>query len=147
MMVAINILTSRKKKVDTSIKNILNAMEQGVFTASTKARLEELEQEQAKLSRSIEMEKALRPTHTRARVVYWLEQFRGGDINDPAYRENLVRIFVNAIYLYDDGRIKIALNFAGDNNTVDLNFIENADNSDAESVRISLKEVHHEKDL
>ena len=139
----INILTSRKKKVDTSIKNILNAMEHGVFTASTKARLEELEQEQAKLSRSIETEKALRPTHTRARVVYWLEQFRGGDINDPAYRENLVRIFVNAIYLYDDGRIKIALNFAGDNNAVDLSFIESADNSDSESVRISLKEVHH----
>lgn len=78
----------------------------------------------------------------RVRVVYWLEQFRGGDINDPVYRENLVRIFVNAIYLYDDGHIKIALNFAGDSNTVDLNFIESADNSDAESVRISLKEVH-----
>ena len=122
----IGALTARQKQVDTSIKNILSAMEQGIFTTSTKSRLEELEQEQAKLSRSIETEKVLRPTHTRERVVYWLEQFRGGDIDDPAYREKLVHIFVNAIYLYDD-HIKIALNFSGNGNTVDLNFIENAD--------------------
>lgn len=122
----ISVLTSRQKKVDASIKNLLAAIEQGIITTSTKSRLEELEQEKAKLTRSIETETALRPTHTRARVVYWLEQFRGGDIQDPAYREKLVHIFVNAIYLYDD-HIKIALNFAGNNNTVDLAFIEKAD--------------------
>lgn len=96
----IGALSNRKKQVDASIKNLLSAIEQGIITASTKSRLEELEQEQVKLTRSIETEKALRPTHTRDRVVYWLEQFRGGDIQDPAYREKLVRIFVNAIYLY-----------------------------------------------
>jgi len=126
---AISVLTSRQKQVESSIKNILTAIEQGIFTTSTKSRLNELEQEQVKLSRSIETEKALRPTHTRARVVYWLEQFRGGDIDDPAYREKLIHIFVNAIYLYDD-HVKIALNFAGNNNTVDLAFVENVDAAD-----------------
>lgn len=121
----ISTLTARQKQVDASINNILSAIEQGIFTASTKSRLEELEQEQAKLKKAIETEKALRPTHTRARVVYWLEQFRGGNIDDPAYREKLVHIFVNAIYLYDD-HMKIALNFSGNNNTVDLNFIESS---------------------
>lgn len=121
----ISTLTARQKQVDTSIKNILSAIEQGVFTSSTKSRLEELEQEQAKIKQAIETEKALRPTHTRARVVYWLEQFRGGNIDDPAYREKLVHIFVNAIYLYDD-HLKIALNFSGNNSTVDLNFIESS---------------------
>jgi site-specific DNA recombinase len=122
----ISVLTSRQKQVETSIKNILAAMEQGIFTSSTKSRLEELEQEQIKLSRSIETEKVLRPTHKRERVVYWLEQFRGGDFDDPVYREKLVHLFVNAIFLYDD-HMKIALNFSGNSNTVDLNFLENTD--------------------
>lgn len=121
----IGTLSKRKKQVDISIKNILSAIEQGIITASTKSRLEELENERMQLSRSIETEKALRPTHTREHVVYWLEQFRGGNIDDPVYREKLVHIFVNAIYLYDD-HVKIALNFTGNNNTVNLNFVENA---------------------
>ena len=122
-------LTAKQKQVDTSIKNILSAIEQGIFTESTKARLEELEQERTKLNRAIETEKALRPTLTRSRVIYWLEQFRNGDIDDPEYRRRLVHNFVNAIYLYDDERMKIALNFSGACNTIDLNFIENADSS------------------
>jgi site-specific DNA recombinase len=125
---SINTLNSRKKQIETSIKNILAAIEQGIFTSSTKSRLEELEQEQIKLSRSIETEKILRPTHTRERVVYWLEQFRSGDIDDPVYREKLIHIFVNAIFLYDD-HLKIALNFSGNSNTVDLNFLENTENT------------------
>ena len=78
------------------------------------------------MARSIETEKALRPTHTHDRVLYWLEQFRGGDIQDSAYRKILVYIFVNVIYLYDHP-LKITLNFAGNNNAVDLVFIENTD--------------------
>ncbi|MEG2177006.1 MAG: recombinase family protein, partial [Oscillibacter sp.] len=121
----IGALTARQKQVEASIKNIIAAIEAGVYTTTTKSRLEDLEREQLKLIRSIETEKVLRPIHTRERVVYWLEQFRGGNVDDPAYREKLIHIFVNAIYLSDDG-IKIALNFSAGSGTVDLNFIENA---------------------
>lgn len=121
---------ARKAKVDTSIKNILSAIEQGIFTPSTKERLEELEREQKKLADNIALERASQPTYTKERVIYWLKQFVKGDVNDAAYRESLIRIFVNAIYLYDDGHIKIAFNFSANNTSgVDLAFVDSAPSS------------------
>lgn len=125
----LNMYLSRKAKVDASIKNILDAIEQGVFTASTKGRLEELEKEQKKLQDSIAVERASQPAHTRERIIYWLEQFTKGNVDDPAYRETLIRIFVNAVYLYDDGGMKIAFNFSPNNDPVDLAFINSSPGS------------------
>ena len=35
-------------------------------------------------------------------IRFFLSQFRKGDINDPKYRQGLVDMLVNKIYLYDD---------------------------------------------
>lgn len=35
-------------------------------------------------------------------IRFFLNQFRKGDINDPKYRQGLVDMLVNKIYLYDD---------------------------------------------
>lgn len=121
-------LVSQLKQTQGSIKNIMAAIEAGIFTASTKDRLLELEAQEAKLQRSIETEKALRPTFSRERVIFWLEQFRDGSLEDPDYLFRLVSTFVSAIYLYD-GHVKIALNYSGRGSTVDLPFVENAVNS------------------
>jgi hypothetical protein len=124
----IQALVSQLKQTQGSIKNIMAAIEAGIFTASTKDRLLELEAQEAKLQRSIETEKALRPTFSRERVIFWLEQFRDGSLEDPDYLFRLVSTFVNAVYLYDD-HVKIALNYSGRSSTVDLPLVENASNS------------------
>ena len=121
----IQALNSQLKQTQGALKNIMSAIEAGIFTASTKERLLELESQEAKLKQSIETEKALRPTFSRERVIFWLEQFRGGDIDDPDYRFRLVSTFVNSVYLYDD-HIKIALNYSGRSNTADLPLVESA---------------------
>lgn len=35
-------------------------------------------------------------------IRFFLNQFRKGDINDPKYRQGLVDMLVNKIYLYND---------------------------------------------
>ena len=35
-------------------------------------------------------------------IRFFLNQFRKGDINDPKYRQRLVEMLINKIYLYDD---------------------------------------------
>jgi DNA invertase Pin-like site-specific DNA recombinase len=118
-------LTSQLKQTQSALNNVLSAIEAGIFTASTKERLLELESQAEKLKRTIETEKALRPTFNRERIIFWLEQFRDGDLHDPDYQFRLVSTFVNAVYLYDD-HIKIVLNHSGRSNTVDLPLIESA---------------------
>lgn len=120
----IQALTRQLKQVQGSLKNIMAAIEAGIFTSTTKTRLLELEDQEKKLRQTIETEKALRPTYTRERIIFWLEQFRGGNIHDSEFRSHLVSAFVNAVFLYDD-HIKIALNYSGRNNTVDRPFLEN----------------------
>lgn len=118
-------LSAQLAQVQAARKNVMAAIEAGIFTASTKDRLLELEAQEKKLAGAIATEKAIRPTYARERIVFWLEQFRGGDIHDRAFREKLVTTFVNAVYLFDD-HIRIALNYSGRNSSVDLPLVEKA---------------------
>jgi hypothetical protein len=46
---AVPMLNKRKREIETSISNILSAIEQGIFGTSTKQRLEELESQKRDL--------------------------------------------------------------------------------------------------
>lgn len=54
----LKLLLSEYSETERATNNILTAMEQGVFTASTKERLEQLEQKKAELNESILIEKS-----------------------------------------------------------------------------------------
>ena len=123
-------LASQLKQTRAAIGNVMAAIEAGIITATTKERLLELEAQEQKLTQALETEKALRPTYTRERVIFWLEQFRAGDLTDPAFRLRLVTTFVNAIYLYDD-HLKVVLNYTGRNSSVDFPLVEDALDSGA----------------
>lgn len=55
------VLNNDLKDVEKSISNLLNAIEQGIITESTKARLEELEKQRKELRFQIAKEEAARP--------------------------------------------------------------------------------------
>ena len=48
------------------------------------------------------METTQHPVPSVRDIRFFLSQFRKGDINDPQYRQGLVDMLVNKIYLYDD---------------------------------------------
>ena len=122
---------ARLSEVRKSVKNIVSAIEAGIFSAATQARLAELEAEERLLSGQLaclmeEMEGKL----TREEIVATLELFRDGDLCDQAFREALIDTFLVAAYVYDD-RVKIVFNLGGEKDSALIPFdIEDASLSD-----------------
>jgi len=101
----------RLVEVKRSLSNLVKAIEAGIFSDSTKARLDELEAEQHELQGMIAMEEAKIRPFTADQIRFFLESFRGGDINDPAFLKNLFRTFLTKVYLYDD-KYRIVFNYS-----------------------------------
>lgn len=82
--------------------NLMKAIEAGIITLTTKGRLVELEAEASRLRDAITLEEAAQTHIERDFMVYWFEKFRGGDLEDAAFRRRVIDSFVNAVYLWDD---------------------------------------------
>ena len=144
-------LKEQLKNTQKSIQNILTAIEQGIITPSTKSRLEELEDEKQRLQVWIMEESMVQPTVTKEQVLFFLDQFRNGDVSDPAYRQRLVDVFVHAVYVYDD-KVVIVYNYSGggnDRSKITLSDIqpaldewENTEETAGGNVRIESADVH-----
>lgn len=121
---------NRLVDVKRSLDNLVKAVEAGVFSQSTKARLDELEAEQRELHGMIAMEQAKIKTVTREQIEYYLESFRDGDVDDPAYQKRLFKAFLVKAFL-DDDKFRIVYNYADDLDTIEfpltLDEIESAD--------------------
>lgn len=118
------ILQRQLAETDRSLRNVMTAIEQGIITKTTKARLEELEEQREQLSEQIDTVIIETPNLSKEQIVYWLESFRKGNATDPAFQWKVIENFVNAIYLYDD-RIRIVYNYTKrGNDTVDMPFVE-----------------------
>ncbi len=76
-------LETEHKAVTTSLNNLLRAIEDGLYTPTTKRRMEELESQEADLRARIRSHTAARPVITREHLEFFLESFRGGDPTDP----------------------------------------------------------------
>ena len=108
--------------VKRAIANIITAIEQGIITPSTKARLDELEGRRVDLENAIEDEKCQQPQLTREQLTFWLERFRDGDPSDPKFRETFIEVFVSKVYLYDD-HFRAVCNFTGDQDGINYDFV------------------------
>lgn len=112
----IKALEAEKAETAKAIKNILSAMEAGIFTESTKTRLLELEAKSTEVSERLRMLTAEQINVTRDQVVGYLKSFRGGDIEDRAYRLQLFHTFLVRAYVYDD-RLRIVFDPLGSGNS------------------------------
>lgn len=128
---ALHALEARQKENEKSIKNILSAIEAGIITPSTKNRLMELEAERSQIESGIARQLIQDPELERDQIVYFLEQFRNGDTSDDAYRAFLVDTFLNSVYLYDDDKLVLVLNYTGENCKITLKLVEKALNDDS----------------
>ena len=121
----LDLLLARQSENEKATANMVKAMEAGIITVTTKRRLLELEAEAAELARSIELERLSHVRLERDQIIYWLERFRGGNLDSVEFRRRVIDSFVNAVYLWDD-RIRIAFNYSGKNNTVDMELVTDA---------------------
>lgn len=97
-------------EIDFSISNILKTIEQGATAKAIFSRLEELEAERDSLKILLAKEATPVPNITHEDIVATLHSFCNGDVDDPHYRETIINLFVNSVWLYDD-KIVILYNY------------------------------------
>ena len=100
-------------------ENMLNAIQQGILTKSTKGRLEELEATKEELETKIACEKLAKPKVSAEFMTFWLHRFRKLDVQQKSHRKMLIDTFINAIFLYDD---KMVLTFNYKEGTATITF-------------------------
>ncbi len=123
---AVASLETRLKKVEAAIKNTLSVIDSGLVTDSIKSHLMELEAERADLEAGLAKERMENSELSRDTVIWHLEKLRRFDQSDEGWRVYLVDTFLQAAYLYDDGRLILNLNFGGNKNQITLQTAEKA---------------------
>ena len=113
------------REAETGIQNLLNAIQQGILTKSTKSRLEELEAAKEDLEIKIANEKIAKPRISPEFVTFWLHKFRKLDVRQQSHRKMLIDAFVNAIYLYDD-KLVLTFNYKDGTRTITLDDVKEA---------------------
>lgn len=111
--------------VNKRIKNLMNAIEQGILTPSTKERLQELEEEKAHLEQEIATEELERSALSEDQILFFLYQFRDLDLSNENQRQHLVDVFINQIFVFDD-HVKFTFNYHNGTKIVTLAEIESS---------------------
>lgn len=119
------ILQKQFAETQKSIDNMLNAIQQGIFTTSTKERLEALEREKSELSVQIMKEELSRPNLTKEQILFWIHKFRKLNPKKLEHRRRLINSFLNSVYLFDD-KIIIDCNYKDGTETITFEEIENS---------------------
>lgn len=122
----LKLFEKRLAEVEKGIENMLNAIQAGIITASTKQRLSDLENQKSELEQHILQERIRKPTLSREQIRCYLEQFKKTDVKDEAQRQQLIDSFVNAVYLYDD-KIVLTFNYKDSTKTVSLDDVNGSD--------------------
>lgn len=105
------------------LKNIVTAIENGVYSDTTKERLDELEAQKKVLEAKIGEEQHAHPVVPQEEIFVALQNYKRIDISTKEGKQKLIDAFVNSIYLYDD-RFVITFNYKDQSKTVSLEEIE-----------------------
>ncbi len=111
-------------EVEKATDNLLRAIEAGIFNDATKQRMDELSEQKAELQNALAAAKlredlGLKKEH----IVYFLHRFADMDYTDEACQKQLIKTFVNSVFVYDD-KVVLTFNYSGDDRTITLHEID-----------------------
>ncbi|MDL2220832.1 recombinase family protein, partial [Eubacteriales bacterium OttesenSCG-928-N14] len=130
--VTLPMLRQQLAEVERGLDNLVDAIQQGMLTPTTKKRLDELEKAKSDIEVAILQEELERPLLKREQVLFFLHRFRKLDVTKQEHRQRLVDSFINTIYLYDD-KIVFTFNYKDDTKTISLDDVSKELGSDLES--------------
>ena len=83
------------------------AIENGIFTPTTKDRLEALEESKRNLEYNIDVERFKNdaPMETKDSIIFYLNQFKNGDIKDLDHQRQIINSFIETIILDEEQMI------------------------------------------
>lgn len=104
MEVTTNIPSIRGRLHETrvSLENLTKAIESGAAPETLIKRMMELEKEKKILEGELRNEEKGVVYLDKAQVIFWLEQFKDGDIEDEDFCRLLVDLFVNSVTVWDE---------------------------------------------
>ena len=103
------VLKEQLQDTEKRLANLLEAIEQGILTPTTKQRLDELEARQDTLKANILEEELQRPALSREQILFWFD----------VYQRQIIDNFVNSVYVFED-RVVLNFNFKENAKTVPL---------------------------
>ena len=106
------LLSENKRKQQNTINAIMESNIESV-RKKLESQIPILEAEQEEIERQITKEQAVHTSITEPQIIFFLTSLKKGKIDDIKYRKNLIKIFINRVYLFDD-RVTITYN-SGDN--------------------------------
>lgn len=115
------VLKAELAEVNKSIDGVMSAIEAGIITSTTKARLEELEAKAEQLKIDISDSELPVPDVDRDFIVYWLTKFRSGSLGDEEAQREFVDSLIFAVRVWND-RAEVVLNYSGDERIIDVLF-------------------------
>lgn len=136
----LKMIEDRQKENQKKIDNMIAAIQSGIVSPSVNAALQDLELEREQLQVALLKEEMKAPDLDRDQILFMLDKLRTGDIKDQRYQIQIVETFLNSVYLYDDGKAVLHLNFTGDKKTVTLEYTEQAIEK-AEPLKSSCKDA------
>lgn len=95
-------LTADIKEVERKIDNLIRLAENTENSASLSARLNDLEAQRKDLSNRLASANSEVIVLEREHVIYWLEKFSHGDIEDPEFCRAVCDLFVNSVTVWDE---------------------------------------------
>ena len=119
------VLKQQLRECETSIRNVMKAIQQGIITESTKECLEGLEAQRESLKTNILQVQMERRKFTKEEIVVWISKYKYGNINDLDYQKEIIDTFLNSVYVYDD-KIVLTYNYKDGSQTLTLQEIESA---------------------
>lgn len=99
-----------KAESEKKINNILSAIEEGIFTPSTKERLLALEAEVKNLEAAITEENIKKPPLTKEAVLWFLNRLKKLNYSDEQCKDQLVKTLIHSVRI-DDDRVIINYNY------------------------------------
>lgn len=117
-------LQIKLREVEKAQANILKAIEAGLFSPTTKKRMEELDTQREEIEAELAEQKARRPFRlTREVIRYFICSMRDKCAKDVDSQKRIINAFVNAVFVYDD-KITMTFNYSGDNRTITLSDVD-----------------------
>lgn len=111
------LLQNELEDVEKAIGNFMRAIEMGIITESTMARLSELEAQKSDIKVKIAREEIKSAVLSKEQIMFWLHKMKDSDILNEDNRERIVDTFINSIYVYDD-KVVINYNCREDSDTI-----------------------------
>ena len=143
---AVTAMEKELEDVKKGLANLLKAIEAGILTDTTKARMMELEDQRRDLETSIRIEKAALTEVSADQVRFLIEDYRDKNLDDLEYQKELIRLFIQAVYVYDD-HLKIVVNHGtGGDVTIpisDIDAIESSGPPGSNKIRLAVPIQYH----